>query len=85
MTSSPTQAEILQKAFRGADILYTLRLDSGCKVLALVASHHNHAVGERIGIRLEVDHIVAFSQLPQQTGAVPVQRLVAHGTAAQAA
>ena len=30
------------------------------KVLALVPSHHNHALGEKIGIRLDVDHVVAF-------------------------
>ncbi len=35
-------------------------LESGRKVLALVPSHHNHALGERIGIRLDVDHVVAF-------------------------
>jgi iron(III) transport system ATP-binding protein len=28
--------------------------------MSLVPSHHNHAVGERIGIRLEIDHLVAF-------------------------
>ncbi len=55
-----TQAEVVHKAFRGAEILYTLRLASGRKVLALVPSHHNHALGERIGIRLDVDHVVAF-------------------------
>jgi iron(III) transport system ATP-binding protein len=59
--ASPTQAEVLHKAFRGAEILYTLRLQSGSKVLALVPSHHNHALGERIGIRLDVDHVVAFA------------------------
>ncbi|HJV10732.1 MAG TPA: TOBE domain-containing protein, partial [Burkholderiales bacterium] len=37
-----------------------LRLESGRKVLALVPSHHNHALGEKIGIRLDVDHVVAF-------------------------
>ena len=58
--AAPTQAEVLHKAFRGAEILYTLRLASGRKVLALVPSHHNHAIGERIGIRLDVDHVVAF-------------------------
>jgi iron(III) transport system ATP-binding protein len=58
--ASPTKAEVLHKAFRGAEILYTLRLESGRKVLALVPSHHNHALGERIGIRLDVDHVVAF-------------------------
>ena len=58
--AAPTQAEVLHKAFRGAEILYTLKLASGRKVLALVPSHHNHAIGERIGIRLDVDHVVAF-------------------------
>ncbi len=57
---SPQQAEVLHKAFRGADILYTLRLDSGTEVLSLVPSHHNHALGEKIGIRLDVDHVIAF-------------------------
>jgi len=58
---APTKAEVVYKAFRGAEILYTLRLQSGSKVLALVPSHHNHAIGERIGIRLDVDHVVAFA------------------------
>ena len=57
---SPTQAEILHRAFRGAEFLYTLRLASGAEVLSLVPSHHDHAIGERIGIRLDVDHVVAF-------------------------
>ena len=59
--ASAMQAEVVHKAFRGAEILYTLRLESGKKVLALVPSHHNHALGERIGIRLDVDHVVAFA------------------------
>ncbi|MBP9803828.1 MAG: ABC transporter ATP-binding protein [Candidatus Accumulibacter sp.] len=53
-------AEVRHKAFRGAEILYTLRLGSGVEVLSLVPSHHNHAIGEKIGIRLDVDHVVAF-------------------------
>jgi len=61
--ASSMKAEVVKKAFRGADILYTLRLDSGRTVLALVPSHHNHALGERIGIRLDVDHVVAFEPL----------------------
>jgi len=31
-------------------------------VLSLVPSHHNHAIGERIGIRLELDHVVTFQR-----------------------
>ena len=59
---SPLQAEVLHKAFRGADILYTLRLASGAEVLSLVPSHHNHAIGEKIGIRLDADHVIAFKK-----------------------
>ena len=66
--TSAAQAEVVHKAFRGAEILYTLKLASGRKVLALVPSHHNHAIGERIGIRLDVDHVVAFS--PREEAAV---------------
>jgi iron(III) transport system ATP-binding protein len=58
--SSPTKAQVLHKAFRGAEILYTLSLASGARVLSLVPSHHNHAVGDFIGIRLETDHVIAF-------------------------
>ena len=63
---SPMQAEVTHKAFRGADNLNTLRLASGAQVLSLVPSHHNHALGERIGIRLDVDHVVAFKTPTQQ-------------------
>jgi iron(III) transport system ATP-binding protein len=59
--AAATQAEVVHKAFRGAEILYTLKLASGRKVLAMVPSHHNHALGEKIGIRLDVDHVVAFA------------------------
>ena len=62
---SPLQAEVLHKAFRGADILYTLRLASGAEVLSLVPSHHNHAIGEKIGIRLDADHVIAFKKSAQ--------------------
>ncbi|MES2902367.1 MAG: ABC transporter ATP-binding protein [Pseudomonadota bacterium] len=58
--ASAQQAEVVAKAFRGAEFLYTLRLPSGALVLSMVPSHHNHAIGEMIGIRLDVDHVVAF-------------------------
>ena len=59
---SKLKAQVLHKAFRGAEILYTLRLPGGSTALSLVPSHHNHAIGENIGIKLEADHVVAFSQ-----------------------
>jgi iron(III) transport system ATP-binding protein len=60
--ASEVKAEVVTKAFRGAEFLYTLRLASGAQVLSLVPSHHNHAIGEKIGIRLDVDHVVTFQQ-----------------------
>ena len=58
--ASLLKAEVVRKAFRGAQFLYTLKLPSGAQVLALVPSHHDHAIGEKIGIRLAVDHVVTF-------------------------
>ncbi len=60
--ASTLRAEVCQRAFRGAEFLYTLRLPSGVHLLSLVPSHHDHAVGERIGIRIEPDHVVAFER-----------------------
>ena len=56
---SAVHAEVTNKAFRGAEFLYTLRLEDGKQLLSLVPSHHNHAVGEKIGIKLDVDHVIA--------------------------
>jgi iron(III) transport system ATP-binding protein len=59
---SAVKARIEAKAFRGSEFLYTLRLADGSRVLAHVPSHHDHAVGEWIGIRAEVDHVVTFAR-----------------------
>ena len=60
--ASPVSAEVLHKAFRGAEFLYTLRLPGGSRVYSLVPSHHDHAIGESIGIRVAIDHLVAFDR-----------------------
>ena len=57
---SEDSAIVVEKAFRGADFLYFLRMDSGIEVMCLAPSHHNHKINERIGIRLNVDHLVIF-------------------------
>jgi iron(III) transport system ATP-binding protein len=56
------KAQIVRKAFRGSEFLYTLRLPSGETLMTHVPSHHNHAVGEWIGIRAAVDHVVTFER-----------------------
>jgi len=58
--NSPVKAEVLKRTFRGANVLYSLRLENGDQVLALVPSHCEHSVGERIGIHSNVQHIVLF-------------------------
>ena len=55
-------ARVVDKAFRGAEFLYTLQLESGLRILSLVPSHHDHPINEPIGIRLEIDHLVIFDE-----------------------
>ena len=59
---SDMTARVRDKAFRGAEFLYTLELENGVRLLSLVPSHHNHPVNEPIGIRLEIDHLVIFPE-----------------------
>ncbi len=63
---APVQARVLRKSFRGSEFLYTLQLADGLTLLAHVPSHHDHAIGEWIGVRPQVDHVVTF---PRQESA----------------
>ena len=60
--NSRFKARINKKTFRGANILYTLELPSTEKVMALVPSHHNHTLGQEIGILPQVDEIILFDR-----------------------
>ena len=60
--ASELRAEVCVRAFRGAEFLYTLKMPGGARLLSLVPSHHNHQIGEHIGIRIEPDHVVAFAR-----------------------
>ena len=62
---APVQAQIMRKSFRGSEFLYTLQMANGQRIQAHVPSHHNHAVGEWIGIRAQVDHVVTFARVAQ--------------------
>ena len=53
-------AEVVERVFRGAEFLYTLRLSSGARVLCLTHSHRFVAVGQRVAVRPDVDHVVVF-------------------------
>jgi iron(III) transport system ATP-binding protein len=58
--NSLVKARILHKSFRGPNILYKLELPSQEICLALVSSHHDHKLGEYIGIVPEVENLVVF-------------------------
>jgi iron(III) transport system ATP-binding protein len=58
--ASPVRAVVIDRTFRGASLLYALRLDSGETVLATVSSHDDQTVGEHLGIRVEMGHLALF-------------------------
>ena len=58
--ASPYKATIVKKNFRGANILYTLQLTNGEQVLSLVESHHDHHLGQEIGIYHKVEDLVVY-------------------------
>ncbi|MEE9321714.1 MAG: ABC transporter ATP-binding protein [Granulosicoccus sp.] len=59
---SPNKATVVARDFRGADHLYTLRMPGNTRLMCLAPSHHNHAVGEQFGVRLQLDHLVIFDR-----------------------
>ncbi|WP_130536559.1 ABC transporter ATP-binding protein [Thiomicrorhabdus indica] len=59
---SDWQLEVVNRAFRGSHFLFTLKLPSGEKVMCMSQSHHDHPVGSKIGIQLEMDHAIVFAK-----------------------
>ncbi len=59
---SNLRAQVIAKTFKGSHILYELLLPSETKthVLCLAPSHHDHQVGESIGIYLDLEHLILF-------------------------
>ncbi|MFE8072648.1 ABC transporter ATP-binding protein [Marinobacteraceae bacterium S3BR75-40.1] len=60
-SESELQPVITEKTFAGTSTLYRLQLSSGTEFEALFRSHLDFRVGEAVGIRLEADHLIAFS------------------------
>lgn len=53
-------ATVVRKAFKGPEILYTLRINDGSLVLSLLPSHEDYQLGDFVNIRLQADHLVTF-------------------------
>ena len=64
--ASPLTGTIVRKSFRGSIYLYTVNLEDGQSFYCLADSHHDHQLGERIGLRLNIEHIVLFRKNQQE-------------------
>lgn len=60
--NSPVTANVEERRFLGAEFLYTLRLPNDCRVNCYAPSHHDHAIGKPLGIRLDLEHLVVFKR-----------------------
>ena len=56
------EVEIVDRAFKGAETLYTVRLPTGEEILSLAPSHVDLRVGQRSGITLSADHLILFQK-----------------------
>jgi len=59
---SSYRGEVISRKFRGSEHLYTIRLPGSTRVLCAAPSHHDHQVGESIGVQLRLDHMVIFER-----------------------
>ena len=60
--ASQVTAIVEEKRFLGAEFLYTLRLPNGHHVLCYAPSHHDHSIGNPLGIGLDLEHLVLFKR-----------------------
>ena len=58
--TSDLKAKIVGREFRGANFLYTLQLEDGNQLLTLEHSHHRHDIGDEVGMKLDLEHVVVF-------------------------
>jgi iron(III) transport system ATP-binding protein len=45
-----------------------VQLNSGSQLLSMVHSHHDHQLGEQLGIEIELDHLVVFPESHSKNG-----------------
>ena len=64
--SSQLTGEVVRKSFRGSHYVYSVILGNGQQYYCLADSHHNHRLGEQIGLKLNIEHIVLFRKGQQE-------------------
>ena len=60
--SSKMKAVVVDKHFRGAEFLYELKYKQKFPLLCYALSHHDHKLGESIGIEVDCEHCVVFKK-----------------------
>ncbi len=59
---SRNKVKIISKMFKGSQTLYNLQAEGKQKIQALFPSHFDFTVGEVIGVRFEIVHVVAYQR-----------------------
>jgi len=70
---SPLTGRIVSKWFRGSHYLYHVQLDNKEVLPCITACHHDHDVGEDLGISIELDHLVVLPLCDPETGVCDLQ------------
>lgn len=60
------KATVVGREFRGANFIYTLELADGNKLLTLEHSHHYYNIGDEVGLRLDLEHVIVFKERPNK-------------------
>ena len=60
--AGPVEGEVVGRAFKGAETLYTLRVGPDTEVLCEVPSRLDYPVGARLKVRPEVEHLILFAE-----------------------
>ena len=55
-------ATLVSKQFRGSHFEYRVQFDNGVQLGCLAPSHHNHEIGEPVGLKLELEHLVLLEK-----------------------
>ena len=57
---APLKAIVIGREFQGANYMYRLKLANGSELLTQEHSHHQHEVGDEVGVSLDIEHVVVF-------------------------
>lgn len=58
--SSSIRGQVVRKAFKGAQTLYTVKIESGEQLMSLLPSHEDYEIDDIIGLKINPDHLVCF-------------------------